>query len=68
MNILLLVPKEKAYIGPVDNPRPFFIYSHGAPAFSVNFHYLWEFMLYLYAVQLAMQKGVVINPFFGFWN
>lgn len=68
MDVLLLLPKERAYTGPVDYPRPFFIYSRGVPTFSVNFTYLWEFMLYLYAVYIAMEKHVVINPFFGFWN
>ncbi len=63
-----LFPKEKVLVGPDDTLRPFFIYSNGAPAYSVQFCYVWEFLFFLYSVRLAQQKDVVINPFFAIWN
>jgi hypothetical protein len=63
-----LFPREKAMTGPGDKLRPFFIYSNGAPAYSVDFCYCWEFLVFLYAVRIAQQNDVVINPFFGIWN
>ena len=63
-----LFPREKAMTGPGAKLRPFFIYSNGAPAYLVDFYYCWEFLLFLYAVRLAQQNDVVINPFFGIWN